>query len=640
MSTTEDVSDQSSDPVDGCLTAVAQLVFWIAVALLCAPLIVPFIVRGVTAMWAPTKRWYWTTYRWWWIAVTGGIVAVVALLGVEAWLVFQWADAGGYAVLAQREDRFAAAWAAVWPWLIVNTASGVLLIPAVWSARRRKVAEQVRKRTISDVVRQEKIEAARHQARDLDSARRIGVKVDAVTKTITGSTGKGITAPHPVGNGQYALGVINRDTIQSVAQRVADRSRVPDWVTADNRYLILPTKAGASRMLLFSESGTGKTVLLMDVIAAAAEQGVKVIFIDAKGVPKDARELAALIAQMGHTAVISGKGENAATRWNLFHGSAADVTAKLMRLQPPPDGANQHYLQEIEAVLTALQHAEPVRSVEDQQERVERIDARDRYDHRMLTKIVNDKTGENAAQRAVGSVVKSLRRFEGWIDSDGWTFDAPDADVTICPLIPVDPTQAALGDLLLLELRSYIARRLEREDYSPVLVIVDEFPQLVTPGNDPADLAARLFETIRSAGGGLILAGQNVEGFSPEPAMRARALNSGAAVAFGRQKSPDELCALAGTELRLEASGAATGEELKSGRAQHTYRIKPQDVREAAAAQFWIVQGGSHAAFRALPNASADATATPVVAQPAAAPEPPVSDTTPVEIEIEEGTTP
>lgn len=611
MTTTVNDPNQNDDSGDDLPEIILKAVLTVIAVMVCAPLIIPFIVRGATAMWAPTKRWYWVTYKWWWAVVTGGIVLVALLLAGEVLLVVQWARAGGYDALVQTDDRFMVAWGAVWPWLIVNAVAGVLLVPAVWSAGRRKVAEQVRLRTIPDVVRQERIEAARRQAMDMSSARRIGVKVDAVTKTITGSTGKGIVAPHPVGNGQYALGVINRDTIQSVAQKMADQSRVPDWVTPDNRYLVLPTKAGMCRMLLFSESGTGKTVLLMDIIAAAVEMGVKVIFIDAKGVPRDARELAGLIGQMGHTAVISGQGESAATRWNLFNGSAADVTAKLMRLQPPPDGANQHYLEEIEAVLTALQHAEPLRSVEDLHERVERLDVRDKYDLRMLRRVVNTTTKETAAERAADSVVKSLRRFEGWIDSDGWTFDDPEADVTICPLIPVDPTQAALGDLLLLELRSYIARRLGREDYSPVLVIVDEFPQLVTPGNDPADLAARLFETIRSAGGGLILAGQNVEGFSPEQAMRARALNSGAAVAFGRQKSPEELCKLAGTELRLEASGAATGEELKSGRAQHTYRVKPQDVREAAAAQFWIVQGGSHAAFRALPNASADATATP-----------------------------
>lgn len=621
--------------------ALAKGVFWLVLVLVCAPLIIPFIVRGLTTMWAPTKRWYWITYSWWWIVVTAGITLVTLLLAAEAWQIIEWVRAGGYATLRQAASPIAEAWGTVWPWLLVNTAAGVLLVPAVWSAQRRKVAERVRKRTIPDVVRQERIESAQKQATDLSSARKIGVKVDAVTRTITGSAAKGITAPHSVGNGQYALGVINRETIRGVAQRVADQSRVPDWVTTDNRYLILPKKTGSCRLLLFSEAGTGKTVLLMSIIAAAVRSGQKVIFIDAKGVPRDSRELARLVAQFGGTAAISGAGENAQTRWNLFHGSAADVTAKLMRLQPPPDGANQHYLEEIETVLEILQTKAPLRSRKDLLERASDLDewVEDRDDFRILKEVVDSRTKKTALERAVASVTKTLRRFDEWTDPEGWTFDDPGADVTICPLIPVDATQAALGDLLLLELRAYLKRRLEREDYSPVLVIVDEFPQLVTPGNDPADLATRLFETMRSAGAGLILAGQSVEGLSVDAPMRARALNSGAAVMFGRQKSPEDLCALAGTELRLEASGAASGEELRSGRAQHTYRIKPQDVREASGGQFWIVQGGAHATFRALPNASADATATPTgraVPVAVTVPEAPQAttenDTTPEEI--------
>ncbi|RKN64333.1 hypothetical protein D7252_19740 [Microbacterium sp. CGR2] len=637
MTTTANDVDQTGDSGDDPFFFAVKLVFGLVLGLVCAPLIIPFLVRGLTTMWAPTKRWYWITYPWWWAVVSAGVALVALLLAAEVWQVVEWARAGGYTTLTQAASPVAEAWATVWPWLLLNVAAGVLLVPAVWSLQRRKVAERVRKRTIPDVVRQERIESAQKQATDLSSARKIGVKVDAVTKTITGSATNGITAPHPVGNGQYALGVINRETIRGMAQRIADQSRVPDWVTTDNRYLILPEKAGSCRLLLFSEAGTGKTVLLMSIIAAAVRSGQKVIFIDAKGVPRDARELARLVAQFGGTAAISGSGEDAQTRWNLFHGSAADVTAKLMRLQPPPDGSNQYYLEEVEAVLEVLQTKAPLRSRKDLLERANNLDewVTDRDDYRMLREVVDSRTKKTAVERAVASVTKTLRRFDDWTDPEGWTFDDPGADVVICPLIPVDATQAALGDLLLLELRAYLKRRLEREDYSPALVIVDEFPQLVTPGNDPADLATRLFETMRSAGAGLILAGQSVEGLSVDAPMRARALNSGAAVMFGRQKSPEDLCALAGTELRLEASGAATGEELRSGRAQHTYRIKPQDVREASGGQFWIVQGGHHATFRALPNASAEATATPTgraePPEPAALPVPATTPETPTE---------
>ena len=46
----------------------------------------------------------------------------------------------------------------------------------------------------------------------------------------------------------------------------------------------------------------------------------------------------------------------------------------------------------------------------------------------------------------------------------------------------------------------------------------------------------------------------------------------------------------------------AAGDELRSGRSQHTYAIPPQDVREASAGTFWIVQEGANVKIRALPT--------------------------------------
>ena len=61
----------------------------------------------------------------------------------------------------------------------------------------------------------------------------------------------------------------------------------------------------------------------------------------------------------------------------------------------------------------------------------------------------------------------------------------------------------------MLDLRNFMATRLARVDKSPVLVIVDEFPRLVTGASDPGDTAGSLFETARSAGVGLVLATQS-----------------------------------------------------------------------------------------------------------------------------------
>jgi hypothetical protein len=112
---------------------------------------------------------------------------------------------------------------------------------------------------------------------------------------------------------------------------------------------------------------------------------------------------------------------------------------------------------------------------------------------------------------------------------------------------------------------------------------------------------------------GLILAAQSVAGLSRDEISRRRALSSGAALIFGRSKDPEDVVQYAGTIMQMEASGAATGEELKSGRAQHTFLVPPQDVREAADGAFWIIQAGGIAPFRALPTRRATATAPAAV---------------------------
>jgi hypothetical protein len=153
----------------------------------------------------------------------------------------------------------------------------------------------------------------------------------------------------------------------------------------------------------------------------------------------------------------------------------------------------------------------------------------------------------------------------------------------------------------MVDLRHFLATRLRTGDKTPVLVVVDEFPQLVTTDSDPGDAAAALLETARSAGAGLILAAQSTAGLSNDDTRRARALASGAALIVGRSKDPDLIVRYAGTAMRLESTG--TGDQLNSGRAQHALLIPPQDVREAWDGSFWLIQGGAIAPFRSMPPA-------------------------------------
>ncbi|GAA0990090.1 type IV secretory system conjugative DNA transfer family protein [Subtercola frigoramans] len=597
-----------SDPVTDLAGAAIKVVVVALIVLIALPLLIPVGASRLTGDVLATKSRFWTVTRWQWLINTLGILIVLALLTVEGILLAGWVSSGAAAAFVTADGWQWQLLPMFGPWALVNFLFGVLLLPAAWSLSRRRIARLVRTRRISDVVRQERIEAARKRASDSSAARRIGVKLEGDTGRIVGASKRITTGPLPVGGGRQAFGIVNRVTVRTFADRFYDVRRVRDWVDDTGRHLVLPTTSSAVRALLIAESGSGKTVLINDLVLCALEYGWPVFVIDAKGDPADAEDLVNVARSYGRTAVAGGV-------WDLFNGTADQVTAKLMRLMPVPDGANQHYLDEIRGVLQAVQDQTPIRSVPDLRDRLTNPapHVRDQYDLGMVNKAVDRATGATAGARALQSLLVALRPLERWLGEDGWSYDKPKADVTVIPLTPVDDAQARLGDLLLLDLRNFLSTRLERRDKYPVVVIVDEFPQLVTGAQDPGDTAGSLFETARSAGVGLVLATQSPAGLSNDEVRRRRALTSGAALIFGRSKDPEDVVKYAGTVIRMESSGLATGEELGTARAQHSYLIPPQDVREAADGAFWLVQGGAIAPFRALPNRKVDRQRDPVV---------------------------
>jgi hypothetical protein len=584
------------DVAGDVLTRLFGVALFLIVLALGLPLVIPILADRMFRRIAATKTQFWIARRWHWVANTVGVLLVVSLVLVEIMLTADWLGKGVVHPLLHEQAARAALMRSLLPWAVVNFCSGLLLLPVTWSIRRRRTAELVRHRRISDVVRQERIESARKRASDRTAAHRIGVKLDGRTGQILGLRRNATTVPLTLSSGLQAFGFVNQATVQSFAERLHDSRRVRDWIDPTGRRVVLPAASSAVRALIIAESGAGKTVLLNGLVLCALEYGWPVFIIDAKGDPADAEELVA-VAQTYDRTVTSGE------TWNLFNGTAEQVTSKLMRLMPVPDGANQHYLDEIRGVLQAVQSETVIESTEDLRERLSHphLFTRDQFDLGMVNQSV-DRAGQTAAGRALHSLLIALRPMEEWIGPEGWSFAHPHSGVTIIPISPSDDAQAKLGDLLMLDLRHFLASRLAGKDKSPVVVIVDEFAQLVTGTQDPGDTAGSLFETARSAGVGLVLAAQSAAGISNDPARRERALTSGAALIFGRSKDPEAVVKYAGTAMRMESSASAFGEELGSGRAQHAFVIPPQDVREAADGAFWIVQSGAIASFRALPE--------------------------------------
>ena len=585
-----------SDPTGDLLGRIVGASVRGCILLIALPLAIPIIAGRLLGNFAATKTRFWAVWKWQWLANTAGVLVVLLLLSVEAGLVAHWIRTGGPHGLPNDPHWKRLALDAVIPWLIANFVSGAFLLPLAWSIRRRRTAELVRNRRISDFVRQERIEAARKRASDLTAANRIGVKVDARTGQVLETHPQALTVPLTLKGGLQAFGLTSRATVTSLVDRLHDARRVRDWIDSTGHHVVLPPSASALRALIVAESGAGKTVLLNGLVLCAIEYGWPVFVIDAKGDPEDADLLMRVAHGYGRTVADGGV-------WNLFNGTADQVTSKLMRLMPDADGANQHYLDEIRGALQAIQHASSLTSVDDLRIRLASPApfVRDQYDLAMINQPV-DRMGTTTGTRALHSLLSALRPLDRWIGEDGWSFTEPPADVTVVSLSPVDEAQARLGDLLMLDLRHFLASRLARRDKTPVLVLVDEFAQLVSGNQDPGDTAGSLFETARSAGVGLVLATQSPAGLSNDAVRRRRALTSGAALIFGRSKDPEDVVKYAGTAMRMEASASAFGEELGSGRAQHAFIIPPQDVREAADGAFWIVQSGAIASFRALPH--------------------------------------
>lgn len=591
-----------SDPIGELVKQVAIAVA-IAVAavlsLFVVPVLVPALIIRSIGPHLASRAAFWAVRRTRWLWDVLGPVIVVGVILYEIRALGEFVHSGGWDALMAAENPWLVAVETFWPWAVLNIVAGLTLLPLVITLYRRRLAWLVWKRRHPDVIQAERIVRARKRAADLASARSIGVQIDAKTGEIDGVSDGARIAPRKVrdeGEERNAFGIINRATVKTMPELFEDVRRVRQWTDAPGREMLLPNQAGHIRAIIAAESGTGKTMLTAALILCALEADTPVTFLDAKGDPADAEEIARIVRSYGHSVTI-------AHEWNFWTGNAAQVSTKLMRLLPKPDGANQHYLNEASGVLQAVQAHSPIRSFHDLRHRLTNPEAycRDTHDVRAVSKEV-ERDGTTMGERVLSDLSQAYRPLEPHISPQGWSYDDRPSDLTIVPISPVDQAQLKVGELMLVDLRAFIDRRLKAGDKSPGLVVVDEFPQLVTDGSDPGDAAASLYETMRSAGYGLVLIVQSVIGISRDDVSRRRVLGSGAAIILGRAKDPEEAVKLAGTYMQLESSGDPNVQErLGGGRAQHTYVIPPQDIREANDGSFWIVQAGGYAHFRAYP---------------------------------------
>jgi hypothetical protein len=129
---------QASDPASDLLGYAFGVILAAMVVLIALPALIPLIAVRATGDAVATKARFWVVWRWQWIANTIGVLLVAALLAVEATLLTGWVSSGDAETFFATDDWGADLLPMLGPSVIANLLSGGLLLPVVWSWRRRR----------------------------------------------------------------------------------------------------------------------------------------------------------------------------------------------------------------------------------------------------------------------------------------------------------------------------------------------------------------------------------------------------------------------------------------------------------------------------------------------------------------------
>lgn len=483
---------------------------------------------------------------------------------------------------------------------VVAIVSVLGFVPVLWLAGREAFLWKVRYRrsSVPDVVTLEQTEIAIERRAAVDTAARHGIDLNSKTNVIGALSGRETTtAPLAV---VTKTGTANAFAVVVDKMLTATRQENPDWQVG--KTMIAPLKPGAGRGLLLAESGAGKTELLTSLMLCHRANGHAVLFIDGKG---DRRDAANLADRYGATVHYGG--------YDFFAGTASDVIERLMKLIPVTESTT-YYADEARDVITrVLAQWDETDGCADVAEfgalwDIAVADEEDRIAENPETRpyLTGNVQGGQRHERAWLSLQKGLGQVEQFHEENGWTVPdlLADEGFHVVPIVDGDESEVLLANLMIHDMRRYLAQKKREQGTIPGVLVIDEFAQIVRENLSemPAPkMAATMFETTRSLNMGLYLSAQSLAGIAEDENMQRRILQAGAALIVGRGKDSEVEANAFGTVFHGESTGDAAGSEAKSTRAQHTYRVNPNAIRELPNGCFYFGQSGSVRQMIVLP---------------------------------------
>lgn len=337
--------------------------------------------------------------------------------------------------------------------------------------------------------------------------------------------------------------------------------------------------------LVIGQSGSGKTTLIKRMISAGILSGWRVVLIDLKGDPDDAKSFFDLVEDQSRVRHFPSQA------FHFWNGTKTEIAERVISFFP--SDSEPYYLSRNSSAIHAVVSRSQLPAPQSVEELVDRIRNGIKYcsnpdDIRFFSTkerglpigdlIANDVSMNLDAIRNIEN--NSPFRF-GW--GDGW-------DLSVFTLDGFKPSSLKLADALLNDFASWMFSEERTMSKTPILLVIDEASAFSRIPQVP--ILTALIQRARSAQVSLVYASQNASAFGAD---MKNIIHSGAIRWLGVSTEVEDMIGAAGTATVIE-SGFQFGSNEYTGvishRNQKEFKIDPDRVKELPTFHWFVSSRG------------------------------------------------